>query len=154
SYDVKMAMLSLLVLCISILGFAAWAAVTKWGLAGLNNQGPHGLSEILYAYSSGTGNNGSAFAGLTGNTPWYNTTLGLAMLIGRFLMIVPILALAGSLVQKRVTPASAGTFPVHGGTFFVLLIGTVLLIGALNFVPALTLGPIVEHFLMQGGKLF
>jgi potassium-transporting ATPase potassium-binding subunit len=154
AYDVKMAMLALLILAIDILGFAAWAVVSKWGLAGLNNNGPHGLSEILYAFSSVTGNNGSAFASLNGNTPWYNTTLGLGMLIGRFLMIVPILALAGSLVQKKVTPASAGTFPVHGGTFFILLIGTVLLIGALNFLPALTLGPIVEHFLNLQGKLF
>jgi K+-transporting ATPase ATPase A chain len=154
AYDVKMAMLALLILAISILGFAAWAIVSKWGLAGLNNNGPHGLSEILYAFSSGAGNNGSAFAGLSGNTPWYNTTLGLDMLFGRFLMIVPIMALAGSLVQKKVAPASAGTFPVHGGTFLILLLGTVLLIGALNFLPALTLGPIVEHFLMQGGKLF
>ena len=154
AYDVKMAMLALLILAIDILGFAAWAVVSKWGLAGLNNNGPHGLSEILYAFSSVTGNNGSAFAGLNGNTPWYNTTLGLGMLIGRFLMIVPILALAGSLVRKKVTPASAGTFPVHGGTFFILLIGTVLLIGALNFLPALTLGPVVEHFLMQGAQLF
>jgi K+-transporting ATPase ATPase A chain len=154
AYDVKMAMLALLILAIDILGFAAWAIVSKWGLAGLNNAGPHGLSEILYAFSSTTGNNGSAFAGLNGNTPWYNTTLGIAMLIGRFLMIVPILALAGSLAGKKVTPASAGTFPVHGGTFFILLIGTVILIGALNFLPALTLGPVVEHFLMHGGKLF
>jgi K+-transporting ATPase ATPase A chain len=154
SYDVKMAMLALLILAIDILGFAAWAIVSKWGLAGLNNNGPHGLSEILYAYSSTTGNNGSAFAGLNANTPWYNTTLGIAMLIGRFLMIVPILALAGSLVRKKVTPASVGTFPVHGGTFFILLIGTVLLIGALNFLPALTLGPVVEHFLNLQGKLF
>jgi K+-transporting ATPase ATPase A chain len=154
AYDVKMAMLSLLILAISILGFAASAIVSKWGLAGLNNNGPHGLSEILYAFSSGAGNNGSAFAGLSGNTPWYNTTLGLDMLFGRFLMIVPIMALAGSLVQKKVAPASAGTFPVHGGTFLILLLGTVILIGALNFLPALTLGPIVEHFLMQGGKLF
>jgi len=154
SYDVKMAMLALLILAIDILGFAAWAVVSKWGLAGLNNNGPHGLSEILYAYSSTTGNNGSAFAGLNANTPWYNTTLGIAMLIGRFLMIVPILALAGSLVRKKVTPASAGTFPVHGGTFLILLIGTVLLIGALNFLPALTLGPVVEHFLNLQGKLF
>ena len=154
AYDVKMAMLSLLILAISILGFAAWAIGSKWGLAGLNNNGPHGLSEILYAFSSGAGNNGSAFAGLSGNTPWYNTTLGLDMLFGRFLMIVPIMALAGSLVQKKVAPPSAGTFPVHGGTFLILLLGTVLLIGALNFLPALTLGPIVEHFLMQGGKLF
>jgi K+-transporting ATPase ATPase A chain len=154
SYDVKMSMLALLVLALSILGFAAWASVSKWGLAGLNNNGPHGLSEILYAYSSANGNNGSAFAGLSANTPWLNTTLGLAMLIGRFLMIVPILALAGSLGQKRIAPPSAGTFPVSGFTFVVLLIGTVLLVGALNFLPALTLGPVVEHFLTAQGKLF
>jgi K+-transporting ATPase ATPase A chain len=154
AYDVKMAMLALLVLTLSILGFTAWAAVSPWGLAGLNNTGPHGLSEILYAYSSATGNNGSAFAGLTANTPWYNTTLGVAMLIGRFLMIVPIMALAGSLVQKKLSPASVGTFPVSGGTFILLLIGTVLLIGALNFLPVLALGPIVEHFLTAQGKLF
>src|ERR1700757_2371302 len=154
AYDVKMSMLALLMLAIDILAFAAWAVLAPWGQAGTNNSGPHGLSEIFYAYSSCTGNNGSAFAGLTGNTPWYNTTLGLAMLIGRFLMIIPIMAMAGSLAQKKITPASTGTFPVHGGTFFILLIGTVLLIGALNFLPALTLGPVVEHFLMQGGKLF
>jgi potassium-transporting ATPase potassium-binding subunit len=154
AYDVKMAMLSLLVLCLSILGFSAWAAVSQWGLAGLNNSGPHGLGEILYAFSSGTGNNGSAFAGLSANTPWYNTTLGLAMLIGRFLMIIPIMALAGSLAQKKIAPANAGTFPVSGGTFIVLLLGTILLIGALNFLPVLALGPIVEHFLMLQGKLF
>jgi K+-transporting ATPase ATPase A chain len=154
SYEVKMAMLALLVLALSILGFAAWASVSKWGLAGLNNSGPHGLSEILYAYSSANGNNGSAFAGLSANTPWYNTTIGLAMLIGRFLMIVPIMALAGSLGQKRIAPPSAGTFPVSGPTFVVLLLGTVLLVGALNFLPGLTLGPIVEHFLTAQGKLF
>ncbi len=154
AYDVKMAMLSLLVLCLSILGFSAWAAVSQWGVAGLNNSGPHGLSEMLYAYSSATGNNGSAFAGLNASTPWYNTTLGLAMLIGRFLMIVPIMALAGSLVQKKIAPASAGTFPVSGFTFVVLLLGTVLVIGALNFLPVLALGPVVEHFLMLQGKLF
>jgi len=154
AYDVKMAMLSLLILSCSILGLAAWAAVSKWGLAGLNNSGPHGLSEILYAFSSGTGNNGSAFAGLTANTAWYNTTLGIAMLFGRFLMIVPIMALAGSLVAKRVSPPSAGTFPVSGGTFLILLIGTILLVGALNFLPALALGPIVEHFLTLKGNLF
>src|SRR6266853_5354385 len=154
AYEVKMAMLSLLVLAVSILGFAAWAAVSQWGLAGLSNSGPHGLSEILYAFSSANGNNGSAFAGLTANTPWYNTTIGLAMLIGRFLMIIPIMALAGSLVQKKISPPSAGTFPVSGGTFVVLLLGTILLVGALNFLPALTLGPIVEHFLTSGGKLF
>jgi K+-transporting ATPase ATPase A chain len=154
AYDVKMAMLSLLILAIVILGFSATAVISKWGLAGLNNSGPHGLTEILYAFSSGAGNNGSAFAGLSGNTPWYNTTLGLDMLAGRFLMIVPIMALAGSLVQKKVAPASAGTFPVSGGTFLILLLGTILLIGALNFLPALTLGPVVEHFLNLQGKLF
>jgi len=154
SYDVKMAMLALLVLCLSILGLSAWASVSKWGLAGLNNTGPHGLAEILYAYSSTTGNNGSAFAGLTGNTPWYNTTLGLAMLIGRFLMIIPIMAMAGSLARKKIAPISSGSFPVSGGTFVILLLGTVLLIGALNFLPALALGPVVEHFVMQQGKLF
>ena len=154
AFDVKMAMLSLLVLCLSILGFSAWAAVSAWGNAGLNNAGPHGLSEMLYAFSSATGNNGSAFAGLTGNTPWYNTTLGLAMLIGRFWMIIPIMALAGSLAQKKAAPANSGTFPVHGGTFVILLLGTILLVGALNFLPALALGPIVEHFLMLQGKLF
>jgi K+-transporting ATPase ATPase A chain len=154
AFDVKMTMLSLLILCLSILGFSAWAAVSDWGLAGLNNAGPHGLSEILYAYSSCTGNNGSAFAGLTANTPWYNTTLGLAMLFGRFLMIVPIMALAGSLAQKKLVPASAGTFPVSGGTFVILLLGTVLLVGALNYLPVIALGPIVEHFLMLQGKLF
>ena len=145
--EVKLAMLTLLVLTASILGFTAWACVSDWGVAGLNNSGPHGFSEMLYAYSSATGNNGSAFAGLTANTPMYNTTLGLAMLIGRFLMIVPIMALAGSLAGKQASPASAGTFPVNGATFTVLLIGIVLLVGALNFLPALALGPIVEHFL-------
>jgi K+-transporting ATPase ATPase A chain len=154
SYEVKMAMLALLILSIDILGFSAWGAVSQWGLAGLNNTGPHGLSEILYAYSSCTGNNGSAFAGLSANTAWYNTTLGIAMLIGRFLMIVPIMALAGSLGRKKVAPPSSGTFPVSGGTFVVLLLGTVLLIGALNFVPALALGPIVEHFQTFQGKLY
>jgi K+-transporting ATPase ATPase A chain len=154
SYEVKMAMLALLVLAVSILGFSAWASVSKWGLAGLNNNGPHGLSEMIYAYSSANGNNGSAFAGLTANTPWYNTTIGIAMLVGRFLMIVPILAMAGSLAAKKVAPASAGTFPASGGTFVILVLGTILLVGALNFLPGLTLGPIVEHFLMGQGKLF
>jgi K+-transporting ATPase ATPase A chain len=154
SYEVKMAMLALLVLAVSVLGFSAWASVSKRGLDGLNNAGPHGLSEILYAYSSANGNNGSAFAGLSANTPWYNSTIGLAMLIGRFLMIVPILAMAGSLAQKKIAPPSAGTFPVAGATFVVLLLGTVLLVGALNFLPALTLGPVVEHFLTLQGKLY
>jgi K+-transporting ATPase ATPase A chain len=154
SYDVKMAMLAVLILTLSILGFSAWASVSKWGLDGLNNSGPHGLSEMLYAYSSANGNNGSAFAGLSANTPWYNTTLGIAMFVGRFLMIIPIMALAGSLARKKISPPSAGTFPVAGGTFVILLLGTVLLVGALNYLPALTLGPIVEHFQMLQGKLY
>lgn len=154
SYEVKMSMLSLLILAVSILGFAAWASVSPWGLDSRNNTGPHGLSEILYAFSSGTGNNGSAFAGYNTNTPWLDTTMGLAMLIGRFIMIIPILAMAGSLAQKKIAPASAGTFPVSGGTFVILLIGTVLLVGALNFVPALALGPIVEHFQTIQGTLY
>jgi len=128
--------------------------MAEQGKLAILNPGAHGFSEILYALSSASNNNGSAFAGLTGNTPWYNTTLGLAMLIGRFLMIIPIMAMAGSLVQKKIAPASSGTFPVSGGTFVLLLLGTVLLIGALNFLPALALGPIVEHFLMGQGKLF
>jgi len=154
SYEVKMAMLALLVLSISILGFSAWAAVSKWGLSSLNKTGPHGLSEMLYAYSSATGNNGSAFAGFNTNTPWLNATMGLAMLIGRFLMIVPIMALAGSLARKKIADVSVGTFPVSGGTFVILLLGTILLIDALNFVPALTLGPVVEHFLTAQGALY
>ena len=154
AYEVKMAMLALLVLAVSILGFSAWAAVSPWGLAGLNNNGPHGLSEILYAFSSANGNNGSAFAGLSANTPWYTTTIGLAMLVGRFLMIVPIMAMAGSLGAKKVAPPNAGTFPVAGFTFIVLLLGTVLLVGALNFLPGLSLGPVVEHFLTTQGKLY
>jgi K+-transporting ATPase ATPase A chain len=154
SFEVKMSMLVLLVLAMDILGFTAWACVSDWGKAGLNNNGPHGFSEMLYAFSSVTGNNGSAFAGLTANTYWYNTTLAIGMLIGRFLMIVPIMAIAGSLSAKKLVPAGPGSFPVSGGTFTFLLIGTVLLVGALNFLPALALGPIVEHFLMLSGKLF
>lgn len=154
AFEVKMSMLSLLALTVSILGFSSWAAVSPWGLAGLNNAGPHGISEILYAYSSAAGNNGSAFAGLTANTPWYNATLGLAMLIGRYLMIVPIMAMAGSLGLKMASPKSAGTFPLSGLTFVALLVGTILLIGALNFLPALALGPIVEHFITAQGTLY
>jgi K+-transporting ATPase ATPase A chain len=154
SFEVKMSMLVLLVLAMDILGFTAWACVSSWGKAGLNNQGPHGFSEMLYAFSSVTGNNGSAFAGLTANTYWYNTTLAFGMLIGRFLMIVPIMAIAGSLAAKKLVPTGPGSFPVSGGTFTFLLIGTVLLVGALNFLPALALGPIVEHFLMWSGKMF
>ena len=155
AYDVKVSVLAVLVLCFSILGFAAWAAVSAWGIAGLNNTGPHGLSELLYAYSSSVGNNGSAFAGLSANTPWLNTTLGIAMLFGRFLFIVPVMALAGSLAGKKLVPESTGSFPVSGLTFVILLVGTVLIVGALTFFPALAMGPIVEHFIMTGsGKLF
>ncbi len=146
SYDVKVSVLAVLILIFSILGFAAWAVVSRWGLAGLNNAGPHGLSEILYAFSSGTGNNGSAFAGLNGNTPFYNITLALAMLFGRFIMIVPVLALAGNLARKKLVPPSGASFPASGPTFVIILIGTVLIVGALTFLPALALGPIVEHF--------
>jgi potassium-transporting ATPase potassium-binding subunit len=158
AYDVKLVMLVLMVLSATILGFTAWASVSAWGQAGLNNSGPHGFSEILYAYSSAVGNNGSAFAGLTaapadGNPHW-DTTLALAMLFGRFLMIVPILALAGNLASKKLIPASAGTFRTEGITFIVLLIGTVVLVGALTFLPALAIGPIVEHYLMGAGTLF
>ena len=162
-YEIKMASFVILILAFSILGFSAWASVSKMGLPapathgltdGTNNNGPHGFSEILYAYSSCTGNNGSAFAGLTANAPWYDTTLGLAMLFGRFAMIVPILALAGSLARKKLVAESAGTFPVSGPLFTSLVVGTVILVGALTFVPALVLGPVVEHFLMLGGKLF
>jgi K+-transporting ATPase ATPase A chain len=149
SYDVKAAVLALLIGVFGILGFSAWAIVSKWGLAGLNNTGPHGLSEILYAYSSATGNNGSAFAGLAGNTTWYNTTLGLAMLFGRFIMIVPVMALAGNLSRKKQIPSSGGSFPVWGLIFTAVLIGTVFIVGALTFLPALALGPMVEHFLMM-----
>jgi potassium-transporting ATPase potassium-binding subunit len=158
SYDVKVAAIAVLLMAFSILGFSGWAVLTPWGTAGENNGGPHGLSEILYAYSSCTGNNGSAFAGLTGNPtngdPHYNITLAFATLIGRFGMIIPVMALAGSLGRKKLTATSAGTFPVSGTLFVILLIGTILLVGALTFLPALTLTPILEHFLMLNGKLF
>jgi K+-transporting ATPase ATPase A chain len=154
AYDVKLVMIVLMVLSTTILAFTAWAAITPWGKAGLNNAGPHGFSEILYAFSSAVGNNGSAFAGLTGNETHWDTAMGLAMLIGRFLMIVPILALAGNLAGKKLIPASAGTFQCEGFTFVALLIGTVLLVGALTFLPALAMGPVIEHFLMHAGTLF
>jgi K+-transporting ATPase ATPase A chain len=153
AYDVKAGVFYVMAAVFSILGFAAWAAVSDWGLAGLNNTGPHGFSEILYAYSSATGNNGSAFAGLNGNTYWYDTTLGLAMLIGRFIMIIPALALAGNLAKKKRVETTGGSFPVSGPLFTVLLAGTVLIVGALTFFPAVSLGPIVEHFLMTGSNV-
>ena len=148
SYDVKVSALAVLLLIFDIMVFTAWAVVSKWGLAGLSNAGPHGFSEILYAFSSATANNGSAFAGLSANTPWYNMTLAIAMMIGRFFFIVPVLALAGNLAKKKIVPESGGTFPVSGVTFVVLLVGTVLIVGVLSFFPALSVGPIVEHFLM------
>ena len=152
--EVQVTMLYVLAAAASILVLTAISIVSKSGLAGLNNGGPHGLSEILYAFSSTTANNGSAFAGLTGGTYWYNTLFGIAMLIGRFALIVPVLALGGFLAQKRVIPESTGTFPVSGPLFALLLVGVVLIVGALTFFPALALGPIVEHFLMGAGNLF
>jgi K+-transporting ATPase ATPase A chain len=153
AYDVKVSVLAVLISVFSILCFTAWAAVSKWGVVGLNNAGPHGLSEMLYAFSSGTGNNGSAFAGLNANTCWYNTTLGLAMLLGRFFVIVPVLALAGSMAKKKIIPTGEGSFPVWGWMFALVLVGTVLIVGALTFLPALALGPLVEHFLMTGSNI-
>jgi K+-transporting ATPase ATPase A chain len=150
--EVTMAVLAVLVLEFSILGFTALACVTAGGLAGPLNKGPHGFSEILYAYSEGTGNNGSAFAGLSANTIFYNLTIGLAMLFGRFLMIVPTLAIAGSLVKKKLLPASSGTFPTTGPLFVALVVGVILIVGGLTFFPALALGPIVDHLYMMAGK--
>lgn len=154
SREMKFAMLAVLVLPLAILGFTAISAILPAGLAGLLNKGPHGLSEILYAYSSAAGNNGSAFAGLTANSIWYNTTLGIAMLLGRFAYIVPVLAIAGSLVGKQKVPASAGTFPTDGPLFVGLLVGIIIILGGLQYFPALALGPIVEHFLMLSGQTF
>jgi K+-transporting ATPase ATPase A chain len=158
AYDVKLVMLVLMLLAATVLGGTAWAAARPWGQAGVNNAGPHGFSEILYAYASAVGNNGSAFAGLTANPAngdaTYNVTLALAMLAGRFLMIVPVLALAGNFAGKRPVPAGAGTFRTEGATFVVLLVGTVVLVGALTFVPALAMGPVLEHFLLRAGALF
>ena len=152
--EIKMAMLAILILPTAILGFSSVSAVLPAGLAGLLNAGPHGLTEIYYAYSSAAGNNGSAFAGLSANSPWWNTTLGLAMLLGRFAYIVPMMAIAGSLVAKPRLTASSGTFPTHGPLFVGLLVGIILILGGLQFFPALALGPIAEQFQMLGGKTF
>ena len=152
--EVKLAMLYVLIFPLVILAFTAWSSVMPDGRSSLNNAGPHGLSEILYAFTSATGNNGSAFAGLNANTPWYNVSLGLAMLAGRFLMIVPALAIAGVLAGKKSVPPGPGTLPTNGPLFAGLLVGVILIVGALTFFPVLGLGPIAEHFLMQSGKVF
>jgi len=154
AYDVKMAMLVVLIFPLVILAFTAVSSVRGFGTSSILNGGPHGLSEILYAFTSGAGNNGSAFGGLTVNTPWYDTTLAVTMLAGRFLMIIPMLAIAGNLAGKTYVPPSLGTFPVTTPLFTVLLIGVILIVGALTFFPALSLGPILEHLLMMAGKTF
>jgi potassium-transporting ATPase potassium-binding subunit len=154
AYDVKMAMLVTLVFPLVILGFSAISSVYGFGTSSIANPGPHGLSEILYAFTSQAGNNGSAFAGLTTNTPWYNIAGAITMLVGRFLMIIPMLAIAGNLAGKKYVPPSVGTFPVTTPLFTVLLIGTIVIVGALTFFPALSLGPILEHLLMAAGKTF
>ena len=154
SYDVKMAMLAILILTFTILGFSALAIIKPFGNSSISNPGPHGLSQVLYAYVSSAGNNGSAFAGLNANTMWYNTSTAVAQLLGRFFMIIPVLAIAGSLAKKRIVPESAGTFPVTGGLFSGLLVATIVIVGALTFFPALSLGPILEHLLMAAGRSF
>ena len=152
--EVKMAMLAILILPLMYLGWTAAAVVIPPAVASMANPGPHGFTEVLYAYTSQTGNNGSAFAGLTGNTLWYNTTGAIAMLVGRFWMIIPAMAIAGSLAAKKTVPASAGTFPTTGGLFVGLVVGVILIIGGLTFFPALALGPIVEHLAMTAGTTF
>jgi len=154
AYDVKMAMLAVLILSLTILGFTAIGVVSKFATSSISNPGPHGLSQILYAYVSSAGNNGSAFGGLSVNTLWYNTSTGIAQILGRFFMIVPILAIAGNLARKKTVPASAGTFPVTTPLFTVLLTSVVIIVGALTFFPALSLGPILEHLFMHAGKVF
>jgi potassium-transporting ATPase potassium-binding subunit len=154
AFDVKMATLAILITSMTILIFSAIAVVSKFGTSSISNPGAHGLSQILYAYTSAVGNNGSAFGGLNTNTLWYNASMGLAMLLGRFFMIIPILAIAGNLAAKKHVPESAGTFPVTGPLFSVLLVSVVLIVGALTFFPALSLGPILEHLLMNAGKAF
>lgn len=154
AFEIQMAMLAIFATNIVIQLFAAWASVSSYGLSSLNTAGPHGFSEILYAYTSAAGNNGSAFAGLNANTPFYNITLGIAMLIGRFGVIVPVLAIAGSLAEKKITPPSAGTFHTDNGLFVGLLIAVILIVGGLTHFSALALGPIVEHLLMNAGVTF
>ncbi|MGH6845173.1 MAG: potassium-transporting ATPase subunit KdpA, partial [Methylocella sp.] len=152
--EMKLAMLAVLIYPLSVLGFSAASVMPKTGLDSLNNAAPHGLSEILYAFASTNANNGSAFAGLNGNTPWFNTTFGLVMFLGRFAYVVPVLALVGSFAAKKKAPASAGTFPTHGPLFVGLLLGVIVILYLLQYFPALALGLIVEHFLLQAGKRF
>ena len=154
AYDVKMAMLVSLVFPLIILTLTGISVVKGFGTAGISNPGPHGLSQILYAFTSSAGNNGSAFGGLTVNTLWYDTATGITMLVGRFFMIIPMLAIAGNLAQKKYVPPSLGTFPVTTPLFTLLLISVILILGALTFFPALSLGPILEHLLMHVGKTF
>jgi len=154
AYEVQLSMLYVLIFPLIILGFAAVSVLLPAGLAGISNHGPHGLSQVLYAYTSAAGNNGSAFAGINANTHWYNSTMGIAMLSGRFLMIVPMLAVAGSLATKKIVPPSLGTFPVNSPLFTVLLVSVILIVGALTFFPALSLGPILEHLLLRSGISF
>jgi K+-transporting ATPase ATPase A chain len=152
--EMKFAMLAVLILPTVILGFTALSAMLPFAVASIGTAGPHGLSEILYAFTSAAGNNGSAFGGLSGNTDWYNTTLGISMLLGRFAYVVPVMAIAGSLAAKVRVPASSGTFPTDGPLFVGLLVGIILILGGLQFFPALALGPIVEHFAMLAGQTF
>src|SRR5262249_48739457 len=142
------------ILTFTILVFSAVSVVRPYGTAGITNPGPHGLTQVLYAYVSSTGNNGSAFGGISGNTMWYNTTTAAAQLVGRFFMIILIMAIAGNRAKKKTVPASAGTFPVTGALFSCLLVSTILIVGALTFFPALSLGPILEHLLMNAGRIF
>jgi K+-transporting ATPase ATPase A chain len=154
AYDVQLSMLYVLIFPLIILGFTAVSVLLPAALSSLSNHGPHGLSQILYAYTSATGNNGSAFAGISANTHWYNSTLGVAMLAGRFLMAIPMLAVAGNLATKKIAPPSAGAFPVNSTLFTVLLVGVIVIVGALTFFPALSLGPILEHLLLRVGTSF
>ena len=154
AYDVKMAMLVTLVFPLIILVLTGISTVEGFGTSSITNAGPHGLTQILYAFTSMAGNNGSAFAGLNGNTPWYNTAGAMTMLVGRFFMIIPMLAIAGNLAKKKTVPASAGTFPVTTPLFSVLLVSVIVIVGALTFFPALSLGPVLEHLLMMAGKTF
>jgi K+-transporting ATPase ATPase A chain len=150
--EMKLAMLYILVFPVVILGFAAWAAVAPYGISQLNNHGPHGMTEILYAFSSAAGNNGSAFAGLNANTPFWNVTLGITMLVGRFLMMIPALAIAGSMIGKKTVLPGPGTFPTDGPLFTILLVAVIVVVGALTFFPALCLGPVIEHFMVVGAS--